>query len=209
MFTGLVEEAGRVLWLRRSSEKGVQMQVSAAGIAPKVRTGDSVSVNGCCLTVSAHRGDTMTFDLLKESLDRTNLHRLRPDSTVNLERAVKADGRMGGHFVQGHIDCTAKVLAFEARGDDHRLEIELPDEFAHYLAFKGSVAVNGISLTVAEILDRSFVLWIIPHSRKVTALRTTQAGDLANLEFDVIAKYVERMMQRGLRMPAAVSEALG
>lgn len=208
MFTGLVEEPGRVLWLRRSSEKGVQLQVSAPGIAPKVRTGDSISVNGCCLTVTAHRSETITFDLLKETLERTNLHRLRPDGTVNLERALKADGRLGGHFVQGHVDCTAKILSFEARGDDHRLEIELPDEFAHYLAFKGSVAVNGISLTVAEILAKSFVLWIIPHTRKVTALRTTLPGDLANLEFDVIAKYVERMMQRGLRAPGGVPELL-
>lgn len=206
MFTGLIEEAARVVWLRRSSDKGVQLQISTPTLAPKVRTGDSVAVNGCCLTVTAHRSETITFDLLQETLDRTNLHRLRPDGTVNLERAVKADGRMGGHFVQGHVDCTAKVLSFEARGDDHRLEIELPDEYAHYLAFKGSIAVNGISLTVAEILPKSFVLWIIPHTRKVTALRTTVAGDLVNLEFDIIAKYVERMLQRGLRPPATISE---
>ncbi len=197
MFTGLVEEAGRVVWLRRSSEKGVQLQIAAPGIGPKVRTGDSVSVNGCCLTVTAHRNEFVTFDLLQESLDRTNLHRLRPDAVVNLERALKADGRLGGHFVQGHVDCASPIISFEKNGDDHRLEIALPDDYAHYLAFKGSVAVNGISLTVAEILSGAFVIWIIPHTRKVTGLRSAQAGDLANLEFDVIAKYVERMMSRG------------
>ncbi len=194
MFTGLIEEAGRVAWLRRSSEKGVQLQIAAPQTGKSVRTGESIAVNGCCLTVASHRNEFITFDLLQESLDRTNLGRLRPDSAVNLERALAADGRLGGHFVQGHVDCAARILSFEARGDDHRLELETPDDFAHYLAFKGSIAINGISLTIAEVLDRSFAVWIIPHTRSVTGLRTTQAGDLANLEFDIIAKYVERMM---------------
>ena len=194
MFTGLIEEAGRVAWLRRSSERGVQLQVNAPLIANNAHTGDSISVNGCCLTVTGHRQDTITFDLLQETLDRTNLRLLRPDATVNLERALAADGRLGGHFVQGHVDCTAGVVSFEERGDDFRLELETPDDFSHYLAFKGSIAVNGISLTVAEVLDRSFAVWIIPHTRKVTNLRATQNGDIVNLEFDVIAKYVERLM---------------
>ena len=194
MFTGLIEEAGRVAWLRRSSERGVQLQVNAPLIANNAHTGDSISVNGCCLTVTGHRQDTITFDLLQETLDRTNLRFLRPDATVNLERALAADGRLGGHFVQGHVDCTAGVVSFEERGDDFRLELETPDDFSHYLAFKGSIAVNGISLTVAEVLDRSFAVWIIPHTRKVTNLRATQNGDIVNLEFDVIAKYVERLM---------------
>lgn len=194
MFTGLIEEAGRVAWLRCSSERGVQLQVNAPLIANNAHTGDSISVNGCCLTVTGHRQDTITFDLLQETLDRTNLRLLRPDATVNLERALAADGRLGGHFVQGHVDCTAGVVSFEERGDDFRLELETPDDFSHYLAFKGSIAVNGISLTVAEVLDRSFAVWIIPHTRKVTNLRATQNGDIVNLEFDVIAKYVERLM---------------
>jgi riboflavin synthase len=194
MFTGLIEEAGRVAWLRRSSEKGIQLQIAAPQIGKSVRTGESIAVNGCCLTVASHRNEFITFDLLQETLDRTNLGRLRPDSLVNLERALPADGRLGGHFVQGHVDCAARILAFEARGDDHRLELETPEDFAHYLAFKGSIAINGVSLTIAEVLDRSFAVWIIPHTRHVTGLRATQAGDLANLEFDIIAKYVERMM---------------
>ena len=194
MFTGLIEEAGRVAWLRRSSETGIQLQIAAPQIGKSVRTGESIAVNGCCLTVASHRNEFITFDLLQETLDRTNLGKLRPDALVNLERALPADGRLGGHFVQGHVDCAARILSFEARGDDHRLELETPDDFAHYLAFKGSIAINGVSLTIAEVLDRSFAVWIIPHTRSVTGLRATQEGDLANLEFDIIAKYVERMM---------------
>ncbi|OAI43065.1 riboflavin synthase subunit alpha [Verrucomicrobia bacterium SCGC AG-212-E04] len=194
MFTGLIEETGRVVWLRRSNEKGVQLQIAAPLIGKTVRTGESVAVNGCCLTVASHRQEFVTFDLLQETLDRTNLRLLRPDSLVNLERALLATGRLGGHFVQGHVDCAVRVVSFEARGQDHRLELETPDDFAHYLAFKGSIAINGVSLTVAEVLDRSFAVWIIPHTRNVTSLRATQAGDVVNLEFDLLAKYVERMM---------------
>src|SRR5882757_9765300 len=130
MFTGLIEEAGRVAWLRRSSEKGIQLQVNAPMIANSVQTGDSVAVNGCCLTVTSQRNDTITFDLLQETLDRTNLRLLRPDTTVNLERALAADGRVGGHFVQGHVDCAVRVVAIDERGDDYRLELETPDDFS-------------------------------------------------------------------------------
>ena len=191
MFTGLVEEAGQVVWLRQSSEKGLQLQVRAPGVARGVHGGDSIAVNGCCLTVSAHRGDIVTFDVLRETLQRTNLGRLRPDALVNLERSLAADGRLGGHFVQGHVDCASEVRGFEKSGDDYRLEVALPGEFAHYLAFKGSVAVNGISLTVAEKRPDTFVCWIIPHTRRATNLAVVKAGDLANLEFDILAKYVE------------------
>ena len=191
MFTGLIEEAGQVVWLRQSSETGLQLQVRAPVVARGVHRGDSVAVNGCCLTVSAHRGETLTFDVLQETLNRTGLGRLRPETLVNLERSLAADGRLGGHFVQGHVDCASEVRAFEKSGDDYRLEVALPGDFAHYLAFKGSVAVNGISLTVAEKRPDAFVCWIIPHTRQATNLATVKAGDLANLEFDILAKYVE------------------
>ena len=194
MFTGLIEETGRVAWLRRSSERGIQLQVNAPLIGKSIHTGDSIAVNGCCLTVTSHRNEAVTFDLLQETLDRTNLRFLRPEMLVNLERALPADGRVGGHFVQGHIDCAVRVISFEERGDDYRLELETPAHYSHYLPFKGSIAINGISLTLAEVLDRSFAVWIIPHTRKVTNLRATQAGEVVNLEFDIIAKYVERMM---------------
>lgn len=195
MFTGLVEEVGSVLWIR-ATEKGTQLQITVPGIADQVHKGDSVAVNGCCLTVTAHRGEQLTFDLLEETLDRTNLRALRRDSRVNIERALAADGRVGGHFVQGHIDCAARVRAWEETGADYRLEVELAGDFAHYVAYKGSVAINGISLTVAEVFPESFAVWIIPHTRRNTNLKGVAPGDSVNIEFDLLAKYVERMLAR-------------
>ncbi len=142
MFTGLIEEIGSVLWIR-ATDRGTQLQIAAPQIAEDVRKGDSIAVNGCCLTVTARRGEQLTFDLLEETLDRTNLRTLRRESAVNLERAIAAGSRMGGHFVQGHIDCAVRVLSFEEAGADHRLEVELPADFAHYVTYKGSVALNG------------------------------------------------------------------
>jgi riboflavin synthase len=195
MFTGLIEEVGRTLWIR-ASERGTELQIEAPHLARRVSPGDSVSVNGCCLTVRSQRPDQLTFDLLEETLDRTNLKTLRRDSPINLERALAASGRIGGHFVQGHIDCTARVISFEQNGPDHRLEIGISPEFAHYAAYKGSIAINGISLTIAETLLESVAVWIIPHTKQHTNLETVRAGDLVNVEFDVLAKYVERMLSR-------------
>src|SRR5438309_11997536 len=149
MFTGLVEEIGSVLSIR-AADSNTQLQIAAPHIAKEICVGESVAVNGCCLTVAGRDGDHLTFDLLEETLDRTNLKTLRRRSPVNLERALPAQGRVGGHFVQGHIDCAARILAFEESGADHRLEVELPAEFAHYVAYKGSIAINGISFPVAE-----------------------------------------------------------
>src|SRR5207244_9638154 len=182
----------RVLWIRMS-DRGTQLQLTAQKLAPKAAVGDSVAVNGCCLTVSSHRGEQLTFDLLEETLDRTNLKQLRRDSPVNLERALAAGAPMGGHFVQGHIDCAAKVISFERTGEDYRLEIDLPPDFAHYAAYKGSVAINGISLTIAELLEKSFAVWIIPHTKRHTNIDGVEPGASLNIEFDLLAKYVERM----------------
>jgi len=193
MFTGLIEELG-IVSARETLDTGTRLQIAAPHCAVDTRMGDSVAVNGCCLTISAIDADRLTFDLLNETLQRTNLQTLRPDEHVNLERALAAGGRLGGHFVQGHIDCTAPVIAFGKRGADYRLEIELPGKFAQYLAVKGSIAINGISLTVAEILPRSFVVWIIPHTKRHTNLDNARVADLVNLEFDLLAKYVERML---------------
>ena len=195
MFTGLIEEVGNVLEIR-ATERGTELQIAAPHIAKKIQTGDSVAVNGCCLTLSAHCGEKLSFDLLEETLARTNLKKLRRDSPVNLERSLPADGRFGGHFVQGHIDYAARILAFEQGDGDHRLEVELAPEFAHYVASKGSIAVNGISLTIAEVLPESFVVLIIPHTKRHTNIDRAQVGDLLNLEFDILAKYVERMLSR-------------
>src|SRR6059036_811733 len=195
MFTGLIEEVGTVSSIRER-EHSKQLQIVAPRTARKLRVGDSVAVNGCCLTVSAHRGDQLTFDLLEETLDRTNLKGLRRDSPVNLERALIAGAPMGGHFVQGHIDCSAKAISFERTGEDYRLEVDLPEDFAHYAAYKGSVAINGISLTIAELLAKSFAVWIIPHTKRHTNIDKIEAGDVVNIEFDILAKYVERMLAR-------------
>jgi len=193
MFTGLIEETGSVLWIR-ATDRGTQLQLSAPRIAGDVHTGDSISVNGCCLTVASHRREQVTFDLLEETVARTNFGALKRDSVVNLERALVAEARLGGHFVQGHIDCTASIIDFVESDSDSRLEIALPEDRARYVAEKGSIAVNGISLTIAEVKPASFVTWIIPHTRRYTNLKSTQSGDLVNLEFDILAKYVERML---------------
>jgi riboflavin synthase len=193
MFTGLVEEIGGVLWIR-AADSNTQLQIAAPHIAKEIRVGDSVAVNGCCLTVAGHEGDHLTFDLLEETLDRTNLKTLRSESTVNLERALTADGRVGGHFVQGHIDCTARIVSFEQSGNDHRLEVELPSQFTRYVAGKGSVALNGISFTVAEVSPESFAVLVIPHTKRQTNLASARPGDLVNVEFDILAKYVEKML---------------
>jgi riboflavin synthase len=193
MFTGLVEECGEIATLELS-DKGARLTVRAPLVGSDAQIGDSIAVNGCCLTVTAHDGDALSFDLLRETLERTSLREVRPNSVVNLERALAAHARLGGHFVQGHIDGTGEVLAFEAVGADHRLEIALPAEFAKYVAYKGSIAIDGISLTVAEVRAESFVVWIIPHTLAVTNLRTRRAGDRVNLEFDLLAKYVERIL---------------
>lgn len=195
MFTGLVEEVGRALWIR-ATERGTELQLAAPAIAEQLHKGDSVAVNGCCLTAKIIRDKNITFDLLEETLERTNLRALRPDAPVNLERALAAGSQLGGHFVQGHIDCAVPVLSFEQIGADYRLEVQLPDDFAHYAAFKGSVALNGVSLTIAELLPASFAVWIIPHTRRKTNFETLQPNDIVNVEFDIIAKYVERMLPR-------------
>ena len=195
MFTGLIEAVGSIAAIS-VTDRASHLQVAAPAIAPDVRSGDSVAVDGCCLTVTACDKDTLEFDLLSETVARTNFRNLTQGSDVNLERALSSNGRLGGHFVQGHIDCAAPVLSTESSGADLRLEVELPAEFAHYVAAKGSIAVNGISLTVAEVGPGSFVNWIIPHTRAHTNLRTAKPGDLVNLEFDILAKYVERMLGR-------------
>lgn len=195
VFTGLIEEVGSVHRIE-ATDQGTQLLITAQRTTEGIKVGDSVAVNGCCLTVAAQEDANLAFDLLEETLDRTNLKTLRANAPVNLERALAANARLGGHFVQGHIDCAVEVLAREENGADQRIEIELPPEFAHYVAFKGSIAVNGISLTVAEVLPHSFVVWIIPHTSRATNLHSVRVSDLVNLEFDLIAKYLERMLDR-------------
>jgi riboflavin synthase len=193
MFTGLIEAVGRVVAVHRS-DRGTELQIAAPSTAVAAKKGESIAVSGCCLTLTSRRGERLTFDLLQETIARTNFSNLRLESRVNLERALRADGRCGGHFIQGHVDCVSPIIRFDRKAADFRLEIELRSEFAHYVASKGSIAVNGISLTVAEVLPKSFVVWIIPYTKRHTNLDRAKSGDLVNLEFDILAKYVERMI---------------
>jgi riboflavin synthase len=192
MFTGLVEATGEIIRVEPRQD-GARLALRAP-FAAGVTSGESIAVNGCCLTAVSLDAETIGFDLLRETLDRTNLGPLVPGSVVNLERALAASARLGGHFVQGHVDDTAEVVSFSQSGADWRLEVALPEPFARYVVHKGAIAIDGISLTVAELLDASFVCWIIPHTREVTNLRTRLDGERVNLEFDLLAKYVERIV---------------
>jgi riboflavin synthase len=194
MFTGIIETTGRVEALQ-PVQTGARLVLEAPEIMDGTAIGESVAVNGCCLTVTSIDGNTLAFDLLAETLRCTNLGDLKTDAHVNLERAVAVGSRMGGHFVQGHIDCSSEVMALEPVGADHRLVVAMPKKFSRYVSYKGSIAVDGISLTVAEVGKNRFTIWIIPHTMEVTNLSEASAGTRVNLEFDMLAKYVERLLK--------------
>jgi len=198
MFTGLVECTGSVLSPATPGQDSRLLIDAGAAIAAELQAGDSIAVNGCCLTATdIERGaGSVAFDLLAETLRVTNLGDLGAGSLVNLERALRADQRLGGHFVQGHVDATAVVEEFSPLGNDWKLTVAVPDSSRQYLISKGSIAIDGISLTVAELDDQSgtFTCYIIPHTMQETHLKTMVAGQKVNLEFDVLAKYVERML---------------
>ena len=204
MFTGIVEELGRIVRLE-TVEDSARLTVEAPTVTQDVSLGDSVSVNGCCLTVTAVHGSTFTADLMAETLTRTTLGSQAPGDPVNLERALRASDRLGGHIVQGHVDATAEVL------DHHRgehwdlLRIGLPQEIARYVAVKGSVALDGVSLTVVDVVDASDVapvpgagaslsVGLIPETLRRTTLGSRRPGERVNLEVDVMAKYAERLL---------------
>lgn len=202
MFTGIVEETGVVRTIKPSSDS-IRLLVEATVAGRGVRLGDSIAVNGCCLTVVSRRtvrGATqLGFDLLRETWDRTNLSAVKPGSAVNLERSLAVGDRLGGHFVTGHIDGTGAITGWERRGADHVLEIAAVLAIRRYFVFKGSVAVDGISLTIAAVTRTGIRLWIIPHTLEVTALRERVVGDRVNLEADMLGKYVEQFVRRSPR----------
>jgi riboflavin synthase len=193
MFTGLVEGTGRVVAFRAKGEEA-RLMVDAGPLVEGVRIGDSIATNGCCLTVSTIEGAELGFDLLLETQERTNLRNLKPGAQVNLERALPAQGRYGGHFVTGHIDTTGTIRRWEQAGHDYELRIGIEPAQGAYLVPKGCIAVDGMSLTVAEVKPDEFSVWIIPHTRAVTALGERSVGDLVNLEFDLLAKYTEKIL---------------
>ena len=197
MFTGIVEETGSITAIKESGES-IRLTVAARLAGRGAKIGDSVAVNGCCLTVVKRelRGarTLLHFDLLRETWNRTNLQYASSGALVNLERALRADGRLDGHFVTGHIDAVGRISRCERLGADHLLDINAPPEVMRYVVFKGSIAVDGISLTVAGVKKKSFRLWIIPHTHAVTALSERKAGDAVNLEADLLAKYAEKFL---------------
>ncbi|HEX8475302.1 MAG TPA: riboflavin synthase [Pyrinomonadaceae bacterium] len=198
MFTGIIEELGRVRSIERRGE-GVRLTIEARTVTAGTAEGDSIAVNGVCLTALDVRGDSFAADGSRETLQRSTLGDLRAGSVVNLERAVTPATRLGGHIVQGHVDGRGRFLGAEEHGGSWTVRIAYPAEFARYLVFKGSVAVEGISLTVAALADEHFEIAIIPKTWAATNLSHLRSGDAVNLEADIIAKYVERIMSVGAR----------
>lgn len=192
MFTGIIEEVGQVVAFAPAKDAW-SLQIAARLVPSDVALGDSVAVNGCCLTVTRFDPGHLWFDLLEETHRLTNFSELKPGSAVNLERSLKPESRLGGHFVSGHIDALGRVEIFEARGKDHFLRIAAPVGSGRYLVLKGSIAVDGVSLTVAEVADDSFAVWLIPHTLAATNFREKQKNSGVNLEFDLLAKYVEKL----------------
>ncbi len=198
MFTGIIEEVGTIQAIERSPE-GMRLGIVSRIAASDLKKGDSLAVNGCCLTVvrisKKGRSRQLLFDILDETWKRTNLRFCKLGSPVNLERPLAASGRFHGHIVTGHIDGTGQIKSFDKIGADRKLEIEVESGETRYLIQKGSIAVDGISLTIAALSRKRFTVWIIPHTYQNTALYERQSGDRVNLEFDLVGKYVEKLLK--------------
>ena len=204
MFTGIVQETGAFEAIE-SDAKSTRFVVRAKATANGLKTGGSVAVNGCCLTaveVGSRKktGQRIVFDLLRETWTRTNLQFLKPGSLVNLERSLRVGDRLDGHFVTGHIDGIGKIRCWEQVKNDYLMEVAAPGDIMACMVPKGSIALDGISLTVAEIHKDRFRVWIIPHTYEVTNLREKKVGDSVNLEADLIGKYVVRLIQKSVQM---------
>jgi len=196
MFTGIIEEVGRVAQIAQHHGNR-RLTVSSSDLVKQLKKGDSIAVSGVCLTAVDITPTSVGFDLAEETWNRTSFSRIKTGALVNLELPMRADGRFGGHIVQGHVDGTGKFLALDAipDADDYWLRIEIPLELARYVIFKGSLSIEGISLTVAKIEGANVTVAIIPHTVQMTNLKSLKPGDPVNLEVDMIAKYVEKMMQ--------------
>lgn len=193
MFTGIIEELGTVRGIEERGENA-RIVIGAKIVTDGTNHGDSISVNGVCLTALDITNDSFAADVSRETLQRSTLGRLKPGAPVNLERAVTPATRLGGHIVQGHVDARGQFVGIEDHGESWTVRIGFPNEIARYLVFKGSVAVEGISLTIAGLADDYFEIAIIPKTWEVTNLSHLKLGDDVNLEVDVIGKYVERLL---------------
>jgi riboflavin synthase len=201
MFTGIIEEVGRIASLSQGPAEGGRathkLTVAATQVTRELKKGDSVSVSGVCLTAVQITGDSFRADLAAETVARTSFARIAENALVNLELPTKSGGRMGGHVVQGHVDGVGKLLelARVAGGEDYWLRVEIPSELAKYVVFKGSIAIEGIGLTVAQVEGTAVTCAIIPHTYEATNLRTLVPGDAVNIEVDILAKYAEKMLK--------------
>lgn len=195
MFTGIVEEAGRVRSFAQG-EKAWRLVIEASAALQDLSMGDSIAVNGCCLTAVAFDSESISFDLLEETVRLTAFRDLMQGDPVNLERSLRFNGKIGGHFVTGHIDAVGTLTEVRNEGKDVYMRCKVPSEFSHYLVYKGSIAMDGISLTVAESEGDEFAVWLIPHTLEVTNLKIKQPGSLVHLEFDLLGKYVEKLLQK-------------
>ncbi|NJK92401.1 MAG: riboflavin synthase [Blastochloris sp.] len=193
MFTGIVEETGIVQDLQETQQL-CKLVVEANTILPGIKLGNSIANNGCCLTVTSLQDRRITFDLLQETLRATNLGSVQKGSLINLERSLQVSDRIGGHFVTGHVDGTALITRWEKEGSDYVLEVEVSEGLERYVVPKGCIAMDGISLTVGKVCKNRFNVWIIPHTYEVTALKDRKSGDRVNLEFDLLAKYTEKLL---------------
>ena len=193
MFTGIVEATGKVVSFEEKKAAWLLKLEVPDIIADSLAEGDSLACNGCCLTLVGREGNTVSFELLEETIRLTSFEGLSRGALVNLERPLAADARLGGHFVSGHVDVRSTVLDFEQRGKNYYLRVAVPAEFSKYVVYKGSIAIDGISLTIAEAHADSLAVWLIPHTLEVTNLADCKAGKFVNLEFDMLAKYVEKI----------------
>jgi riboflavin synthase len=194
MFTGLIEEKGKLINKIKTGE-GLKLVLNAKIVFDDLNIGCSICVNGVCLTVVELNKDSFAVDTIEETLKKTNLGRLNVNDFVNLERPLKADARLGGHFVLGHIDTTGKIESVKELSNSHFMTITYPENFQKYLIYVGSVAIDGVSMTVAEVNNNSFSIGIIPHTWTETVFSDKKPGDTVNLEFDVLGKYVEKIME--------------
>ena len=208
MFTGLIEEVGRVQRLEKAADgsRPTRLLVAASLLTPELKKGNSIAVSGVCLTAVEVAPDSFAADLAAETVARTSFARIAEGTQVNLELPMRAGGRMGGHVVQGHVDGVARLVSLEKieGGEDYWLRCDIPAELAKYVVFKGSIAIEGISLTVARIEGTLLTVAIIPHTFEVTNLKSLQPGDGMNIEVDILAKYAEKML-KGEELPSAVT----
>ena len=193
MFTGIVEGVGKVLSLTEEKDSWILRLSVPFPDSNGLEEGASLSVNGCCLTLREGAHGKASFDLLEETLERTNLGDVQSGSLVNLERSLCANARLGGHFVSGHIDACGEIEVFEEKGKNLYLKVGIPGEYSRYLVDKGCIALDGCSLTVCDVTESSFAVWLIPHTIAKTSLVDRKVGNRLNLEFDLLAKYVEKL----------------